>query len=51
MSVEEIKREVAEGWANIPSAAAAFSIIDYMTGLNDQELHLPANPLHFGRYF
>jgi hypothetical protein len=44
MSVENIKREVMEGWEDVPAAALSLRIIDYMASLRDQELRMLTIP-------
>lgn len=44
MSIDDIKREVAEGWPDIPAGEVALRIIDYMARLNDQELRMLTIP-------
>lgn len=44
MSLEDLKREVAEGWPDIPAASLALGIIEFMGGLGDQELRMLTIP-------
>lgn len=44
MSIENFKREVAEGWPDIPAAALALGIIEFMGQLDDQELRMLTIP-------
>jgi hypothetical protein len=45
MSVDDLKREVAEGWPNMPAATYALGIIDFMQTLDDQELRMLTVPI------
>lgn len=44
MSIDDLKHEVAEGWPDIPAAAFALGIIDFMGQLDDQELRMLTIP-------
>lgn len=44
MSVNDLKREVAEGWPDIPAASLALGIIGFMDHLRDQELRMLTIP-------
>ena len=44
MSVDDLKREIAEGWPDIPAGSIALRVIDYMAGLGDQELRILTIP-------
>lgn len=44
MSVDDLKREVAEGWPDIPAASLALGIIGFMDHLRDQELRMLTIP-------
>lgn len=44
MSLDDLKHEVAEGWADIPAAAFALGIIEFMGQLDDQELRMLTVP-------
>jgi hypothetical protein len=44
MSVDDIKREVVEGWRDIPAADISLRIIDFMARLRDQELRMLTIP-------
>ena len=44
MSIDDLKREVAQGWPEIPAASLALGIIEFMGGLDDQELRMLTIP-------
>lgn len=44
MSLGDLKREVANGWSDVPAAKVALNIIDFMSQLNDQELRMLTIP-------
>lgn len=44
MSVDDLKREVTEGWPDIPAASLALGIIGFMDHLRDQELRMLTIP-------
>lgn len=44
MSIDDLKRDVAEGWPDIPAATLAQGIIDFMGKLNKQELRMLTLP-------
>ena len=44
MSIDDIKREVSEGWPDLPAAAFALGIIEFMGQLDDQELRMLTVP-------
>lgn len=44
MSLEDLKREVEEGWPEIPAASLVLGIIEFMGRLDDQELRMLTIP-------
>ncbi len=44
MSLDDLKREVAEGWPDVPAASLALGIIEFMGQLSDQELRMLTIP-------
>jgi hypothetical protein len=44
MSLDDLKREVAEGWPDIPAASLALGVIEFMGRLSDQELRMLTIP-------
>ncbi|MFN3619781.1 hypothetical protein [Sphingorhabdus sp.] len=44
MSVENLKREVATGWPDVPAATLALGVIEFMGELDDQELRMLTIP-------
>ena len=44
MSLDDLKREVAEGWLDIPAASLALGIIEFMGRLGDKELRMLTIP-------
>lgn len=44
MSVNDLKREVAEGWPDIPAASLALQIIEFMDQHSNQELRMLTIP-------
>lgn len=45
MSVDDLKREVSEGWPDIPAGSLALNIIEFMSGLDVQELRMLTIPV------
>lgn len=45
MSVDDLKREIATGWPDIPAASLALGIVDFMGNLDDQELRMLTIPM------
>lgn len=44
MSVDDLKREVATGWPDIPAGSLALGVIEFMDKLDDQELRMLTIP-------
>jgi hypothetical protein len=44
MPLDDLKREVQEGWPDIPAAPLALGLIDFMGRLSDQELRMLTIP-------
>lgn len=44
MSVDDLKREVNEGWPDIPAGSLALGIIEFMGPLSNQELRMLTIP-------
>lgn len=44
MSLDDLKREVVEGWPDIPAGSLALEIIEFMGRLGDQELRMLTIP-------